>query len=79
MEKTGWKILAVTSTTMLLALIGILIWGTILNAEYEEKVSTCYYDICSGYEDAWFDQNVCYCYAYDVLGNEVVDYTEYMG
>ena len=41
----------------------------------------CFYDICANYPDAYYDSDnkVCSCYDYDVLGNEQVSFTQYMG
>jgi hypothetical protein len=41
-------------------------------------MNVCYYDICSGYIDAWWEEGVCYCYDYDLLGQLEVAKTEYM-
>lgn len=54
-------------------------WGVILAIEEEEKNYECLYDICDDYPQAYYDDPICYCYDYDVLGQLIVVDEEYMG
>jgi len=78
MNKLGWKILAITTIVVL----GTLIISTLLvirSADKElEKENLCYYEICGDYPDAYYQEKVCSCYEYDVLGELVVAKTQYM-
>ena len=56
-----------------------LFWGLHLyNKEYE-NTNICYYDICSDYPDAFYSEEVCTCYDYDLFGEYAVAKEEYMG
>ncbi len=77
----GWR----TTAIILLILFGILAVATIISlhqdAQQVKNQNICFYDVCNNYPDAYYDSDsqVCSCYDYDVLGNEQVVYTEYMG
>ena len=75
----NWKILAIILTIILLLENFLFGLGWYLTSQDEKKINECYWDICSGYVDADFLSNVCYCYDYDTLGSLVVAKTEFMG
>lgn len=78
MEKTGWKIMAIIELVLLIVGIGFL-WLSLHIANQEvEKQNICYYDLCGEYIDAWYSENICYCYEEDVLGTLVVAKSQYM-
>ena len=81
MEKSTWKILTIILLVILIVENAFMIIGYLMIQEEQEKRVMCYYNICSDYPDAEYDvdYNVCYCYDYYVLGNYVIDKTEYMG
>jgi len=79
MEKTFWKTLAIILIFIIiietLAFAYIIYLGTKeINNEYE-----CLYTICGEYPQAFYDDLVCSCYDYDIMGNLQVIKTEYMG
>jgi len=74
----GWKVTAIIFITLLGLHLAFDIWMVNLVMEDEEKTNTCYYDICEGYADYWYGDDVCYCYEYDILGSLQVEKTEYM-
>lgn len=43
-----------------------------------ENTNICYYDICEEYPDALYEEGVCFCRDYDIIGNLVVVETEVM-
>ena len=46
--------------------------------EDEEKSYECFYEICEDYPDAYYENALCSCYDYDVLGNLIVAKQKYM-
>ena len=63
MEKQGWKVLAIILIVLLLAENLLIYWRR----------------TGSEYPDAWLDNNdVCYCYGYDVMGNQQVEDSKLM-
>jgi hypothetical protein len=41
-----------------------------------KKTNFCYYSICEEYPDAYYEDGVCFCYDYDILGELIVSKTE---
>lgn len=78
MEKTGWKITAITFIVLFLTLVVFFIWSYTLVAHEEKQLIECYYDICSEYPYAEVEVGVCFCYDYDMLGQLVLNKTEIM-
>ncbi len=79
MKQEKWKTLAIIFAVIIIIENLFILWGLSLNAEEEEKLNICYYDICSGFYDAVYSNEVCSCYDYDTLGYLVIEKTEYMG
>ena len=78
MEKQGYKVLAVVVIIVWLFTVGLVWWIYNLGVQEYEQESECYYDLCNQYADAWLDNDVCFCYEYDMLGEAVVAKTTYM-
>ena len=78
MKDKKWKVLAI----IFMILFALLLTFNILAVAYvnydTKQQNICYYDICSGYPDAYYLDHVCTCYEYDVIGNLVVSKSEYM-
>ncbi|HDK42037.1 MAG TPA: hypothetical protein ENG87_01555 [Candidatus Pacearchaeota archaeon] len=75
----GWRTLAIILLILSVSMIILTIISIHQNTQQVKNTNICYYDICSDYPDAYYENDVCTCYDYDVLGNEQVAYTEYMG
>ena len=78
MYKSTWKVIAIVSIIVLIVLImsAILV---IRSADKElEKENLCYYEICGDYPDANYQDKVCTCYDYDIIGELVVAKQHYM-
>lgn len=78
MEKTGWKITAIVFIALFLLTVLYLIWGMSLYYQIEENTKICYYEFCKNYANALYDDGICYCYDYDILGELVVVDTKIM-
>lgn len=63
---------------LFIALLAFNVWGVLIILDEEDKINTCYYDICSESIDAVYDDNICICYDYDMMGNLITTKTEYM-
>lgn len=46
--------------------------------EEERLTKVCYYKVCVDYPEAYFEDNVCTCYDYDLIGELKVAKTELM-
>jgi len=73
-----WKTIAIIFIILFTLETAIVLWGVIENNHQTKNMNTCYYDFCSNYSDAYYVNDVCTCYDYDVMGNEVVAKTKYM-
>ena len=78
MERTSWKILAIVMIVIVVAETGLIGFFYYIGNQEIEKQNMCYYDICSGSADALYEDNVCFCYDYDVLGQLAISKTYYM-
>ena len=78
MEKKAWKTLAIIFIVLFIAILLFNIWAVTLANNEEKQKNICYYDVCSEYPDAYLENDVCFCYDYDVIGNLVVSKSEYM-
>ena len=43
-----------------------------------DRANQCLYNICAKYPQAYYEEDVCTCYEYDVLGNYQVAKEVYM-
>jgi hypothetical protein len=74
----GWKVAAIIFMCLFF-LSTIYIIGSVYYVLKEgKKIDECYYGICGEYEDAYYEENICYCYDKDILGNLVLFKTEVM-
>ena len=78
MENKNWKMIAIMSIIINIIMIVLWIWVYMDIIQEEEKTYECYYEVCDGYHDAWYENNVCTCYELDVMGNYVVEKEKYM-
>ena len=74
-----WKNIAIVFIILFVLETGMIVWGIITVRAEEKNINECYYNICNNYEEAYYDDGVCHCYEYDVLGNLVKSKTEWMG
>ena len=72
MEKTTWKILAIIFIVLFVSETLLIGWGMMLVLEDEEKIMECYYEICEGYPEAFYEDDLCHCYSYDMFGGELI-------
>jgi hypothetical protein len=76
MEKLGWKILAIVFIVLFILETAFVLWSINNYNKEIENQNMCYYDICGEYDDAVYQDNICYCYDIDVIGNYKVAKTE---
>jgi len=62
MEKTIWKTLAIIFFIITLLETSLFVWAYNEITEDEEKQLTCAYEVCEGYEEAFYELDICTCY-----------------
>lgn len=78
MNDKNWKTLAIVFMVLFVletAFVGWSLWYA--NSE-NEKYMDCLYDVCGDYPEAWYEDGLCYCYDYDILGDLFVAKTKMM-
>lgn len=78
MEKPTWKTIAIIMFILLTIETAIFVWGFFIIADEENKMNECAYNICGEYPDAYYEDEICFCYDYSILGDLQVVKTEYM-
>lgn len=78
MEKTGWKVLAILFIILFVLETSFVGYAVHIYNVETENTNICYYDICGEYPDALYQEGVCSCYDYDVLGSLIIVDQEYM-
>lgn len=73
-----WKVVAIIFIILFFLETGFIIYAINIALEEEKDINLCYYTICNDYQDAWYENGVCYCYENDILGNLQIGKTEYM-
>jgi hypothetical protein len=81
MEKSTWKVLFIIILVLFVLENSLIVWGAVSNNKLEKETNICYYDVCEDYPNAYYDSSnkVCDCYESDLMGNEVIAKSEYMG
>ena len=64
----NWKLTAIIFMMLFILETAWIGFGLYLVLEEEEQFNTCYYEICEGYPQSWFYEDICYCYDYDTTG-----------
>jgi hypothetical protein len=78
MNATTWKTLAIIFFILFLLETFWIGYSTYLVYEEIDKTNTCFYDICSEYPDAYYLNDICTCYDYDMFGEYIVAKEVYM-
>ena len=78
MEKKAWKTIAIIFMIIAVVETAYLIWAVTLYTVEENRANECYYNVCSDYVDAWYENKVCYCYDYDLMGDLQIAKTKLM-
>jgi len=77
-QKNRWKTIAIIFIILFLLETSFWVWAFWYDAKETALTNECYYDICEDYPDAWYDDKICSCYDYDVIGELIVVKQEYM-
>ncbi len=72
-----WKTVAIIFIVLFVVETAWISYGMYLITSEEKAINECYYNICEAYVDATYDEGICSCYEYDLLGDLVVGKTEY--
>ncbi len=68
MSENSWRTFAIV-LLILFILQSLSIITSILNDfEQDQNEKSCSYDTCDGYDESEFDNEICYCYEYDLMG-----------
>ena len=76
-EKT-WKALAIIFMILFGLLLIYNVWSVWYVITEENKINECHYDICESYSDALYEDNICSCFDYDVMGNLIIVKEKYV-
>ena len=81
MEKKAWKTIAIILLVIFILENSLMAYGYFSTKDIEKETNICYYDVCEGYPDAYYyySDKICDCYDSDLMGNEILVKTEYMG
>lgn len=83
MKESVWKTLAIILLVIFILENSLIVYGYVSTKQEEREENICYYDICpdSEYANAYYSSSdkVCSCLNYDLMGNEIVTKTEYLG
>jgi len=77
MVSIKWKTIAIIFITLFVIqslFIGLSYYSV---ASENKAINECYYNTCSENPDADYENGVCTCYDYDVLGNLIIVKTEF--
>jgi len=74
----NYKILAIVFIALFLVENIFFGWAYYSTYQQNKKTNICFYDICEQYPEATYDNEICTCYDYDVLGNFVQVKTKYL-
>lgn len=78
MRKINWKIVAIIFIVLFVVETLFWIWSTAIYNSELDKNNECLYDICGDYVDAWYEEDICTCYEYDMTGDLIVAKNKYM-
>lgn len=63
MVNKAWKTLAIIFIILFTLETSFLTFSIIYYSADQEKQNECYYDVCSGYNQVYYESNVCECYS----------------
>ena len=72
MKAQTWKTLAIIFGILFLLETSFWIYSYNVVTKDEENMNICYYEVCGEYPQAFYEDNICHCYDYDILGELVV-------
>lgn len=76
--KDKWKTIAIIFIILFVIETTYVIWEVNVYFNEVDKKNECYYDICNGYPDAYYEADVCTCYNYDMFGSLQIAKEEWM-
>lgn len=75
----GWKIVAIIFIILFLLETAFIIWAIDYSLKDEERMNVCYYEVCSGADDAYYENYLCSCLNWNVdSGSYETVKTKYM-
>ena len=66
--KVNWKTIAIILVILFCLENAFLAYSYYYSIKEDKRIKQCYYDLCSEYPEAYFVDDICYCYNYDQLG-----------
>lgn len=73
-----WKTIAIIFIVLFTLETLYFAWATYVYMQEEKKTLECYYVVCEEYPEAMYENGVCFCYDYTMLGDLDVVKTEVM-
>ena len=76
--KPIWKLLAIIFMILFILETAYTVFSIYVYVHETDLMNECYYNKCESYPEAYYENGVCYCYDYSLLGDLVVDKTYYL-
>lgn len=64
----NWKTIAIVFIILFTLETSIFVISVVSVMNEDKKIMECFYDVCEEYPEADYDEGLCTCYDYDVLG-----------
>ena len=65
----NWKVLTIILLVVIILENLFFAWGYYLVVQDENNYNECAYEICADYPQAYFENEICSCYDYSMLGD----------
>ena len=67
-----WKTCAIVLLIVCILETALIVYTIVSAVSDNYKLNECYFNFCSGYPDAWYQDDVCTCYEYNYSQDELV-------
>lgn len=61
MDKQGWKIIAIVFVALFIFENLFIFYNLGIVVEQKQEMNECQYEICEGYDESVYEDNVCKC------------------
>lgn len=72
----GWKVVAIIFIVLFSLETLMWVYSFYMYEKELKETKYCYYDVCADYPEASYEEGICWCYDYDLVGNYKIVKTE---